>query len=110
MGLLGAFLNAKATQYNITTDSSTSTGQPIESLVPLKIIPVYFSNSPRRIYGLFDPGQIPINTPVCFSEKQVLTNQVLQINGVKYRVTSANPLKITNRTLAYVSYLERFRH
>ena len=110
MGLLAAFFTHKAVQYSISTSTATSTGQPIETLTQLKTISVFFSNSSRRLYGLFDPGQVAINTPVAFSEKQVLTNQVLEIDSVKYRVTSAIPLKIKSRVLAYVSHLERFRH
>ncbi len=111
MGLLGSFLNNKANQYTISTGTSTTTGQPIESLVLLKSnISVFFSNNPRRLYQLFDPGQIAVNTPVVFAEKQILVNQVLEIDSVKYRTIAANPLKFRNRVFGYVAYLERYKH
>lgn len=109
MGLLGAFMNKKANQYNITT-AENSTGEPIESLVLFKRISVYFGKNPPRVFKLYDPGQVKIGDFVCFSEKTVLDNQVLEIDGVNYRVLAANPLQFKNRTLAYINYMELWRH
>lgn len=112
MGLLGAFLNKKANQYNIdnTTNTSPSTGQPIESLVFVKRIPVYFGPNPPRVFRLYAVGQVKEGSFVAFSEKATATNQVLEIDDIKYRIVAANPLQFKNRTLAYVNYLEYYKH
>lgn len=94
--------------YNVDTTTSTNTGQPIETLIYTKDIKVFFSPSPRRIYQLFEPGQIPIGEFVAISSDATVTNQVLEIDNVKYRIQAANPATFKNRTFAYINYLGRY--
>ena len=110
MSFISGFLNQTAKLYSIDATTAAASGQPIETLVYLRDIKVYFSSNPRQIFQLFGAGQVPIGQFTAISVEETETNQILEINDVKYRIEAANPASFKNRTFAYINYLARFQH
>jgi hypothetical protein len=110
MPFISSFLNKTAKVYNIDVGVSTTTGQPIETPIYVKDIKVYLSYNPRDVYQLVDAGQIATGKLSAISVELVLTNQILEVDGVKFRVDAANPAQFKNRVFAYINYLSRYQH
>jgi hypothetical protein len=111
MSFISGFLTDTAGQYTIST-TENQLGEQIESLTFSRNIKVYFSpqRSLHDLYKLFDPGQIKVGEFLCISVKSIETNDVLLLDSVYYRVKYSQALKFKTRTLAYVSYLEHYKH
>ncbi len=111
MSFISGFLTTTAKLYNVTL-TENELGEQIESLTLVKNIKVYFSpqGNVHDLYKLFEPGQIKVGEFLLISDKSVVTGQVLEIDSVKYRSKFSKNLKFKSRGLAYVSYLEHYKH
>lgn len=110
MGFINAYLNKTAKLYDIDRSTSTATGQPVETLVFLKNIKVFFSSNPRKVFTLLDAGQVQTGNFVAISATATQTFQVLEVDSVKYRINAANPVQMKTRIFAYINYLEYYKH
>lgn len=108
--VIDQFLTTPADLYNLTIDNETITGQPIEELVFVKRIFVHFASNLTDEHNLFPAGQIPIGRFKALSKTQVVTNQVLKIDGVHYRVIAAPPAKVKRRVYFFTLHMELFQH
>ena len=113
MSCLSSLLTSSAIVYNIDYTETTQSGQPIETLVRVKTIKCTLTDSLKKFWGLFDPGQIKTGQFKLFTVKSVEGNQVVEISGVKYRVTAVSPVTpghCGTHALGYISYLELYKH
>lgn len=110
MSFIAGFLNKTAKLYRIDSTVSTSSGQPIETPVYVQDIKVYLSSNPHKVFNLNSAGQIPIGQFVAISVEVTETNQILEIDDIKYRIQAANPATFKNRVFAYINYLTRYQH
>lgn len=109
MGIIANFLDKRVDVYSIVNTVAAS-GQPLENLFFSRKIHIYFNPDRSRFFRLLDPGQIPVDQPSAISEKQVSVNQVLVVDGTKWRVVSSKPAAFKGRTLAYIMSLEHYHH
>lgn len=108
---LRAFLDKRATLYNIDLSTLTPSGQPVEKLVQVKTnVPIFFSPHPSLVYKFVQAGGVKSGDFTSILETPVLTNQVLEILGTKYRIVSAVEVKFKARDLAFVAHLEYYKH
>src|SRR5215204_992478 len=108
MGLLRGFLDKAAAVYDITTSTSTSSGQPIESLAFNRNIKV--SLRMRREFELFLSGQVSSGNSRVISEAEITLGQVLYIDSVYYRILNSNVIQFKNRIFGYIAHLEIYHH
>jgi hypothetical protein len=112
MSCLSGYLNKDCIVYDIDFSQTTESGQPIETLTQVKTIKCLFTDNVKRLYQLFDPGQIKVGLFILFTIKVVTENQVVEIDNVKYRVTRTRPINpLRNRhIMGYQSYVEHYKH
>jgi hypothetical protein len=109
MGIISNFLDRRVDLYSITRTNSAS-GQPIESLVFSRKIHIFFNPDRARFYRLFDVGQVPADQSLAISEIRTVENQVLVVDGTRWRIVRSKPAVFKSRTLAYIMILERYQH
>jgi len=107
---INQFLTTPADLFNITTDEDTLTGQPIEELSFVKTIHVYFTPNLTDEHQMFPAGQVPVGRFKALSKVQVITNQVLKIEGQHYRVIASNETKVKRKTYFFTIHMELFEH
>jgi len=109
VGIISNFLDRRIDLYDITTTNSP-TGQPLESLVFNRKIRIFFNPDRSRFYRLFDVGQVPADQSLAISELRTVENQVLVVDGTRWRIVRSKPAVFKTRTLAYIMILERYQH
>ena len=113
MSILRGQLTKNATKYTISTVISTSSHQPIETLVNTNLI-LKCLFKPKKSYFVYLTGQVQETSNLIFTEREVVVNNVLEVDGVKYRIVEATPLKGPGargrKTLGFSSRVEIFRH
>lgn len=107
---LSTIFNTSAKLYNISNSDETDTGQPIETLVFVKNLKVGFVNNIRKLYSLENPGNIKTGLFTIYSEQALQVNQVLEIAGVKYRITMADALGGVCQLSVHQSWAEHWQH
>jgi hypothetical protein len=110
MSFINGYLNKTAKLYTIDTSTTTTAGQPVETLILSKTIKVFFSSNPRRVFQLFNAGQIKAGEFVAISAVETKVNQVLEVDGIKYKISAANPAQLKNRIFAYINYMGYYQH
>jgi len=112
MSCFSGIYDKVATVYTIDKSETTQSGQPIESLVQRTTTACIFANHIKNVWALFQPGQIKIGDFVLMSAKSITDGEVVEIDGEKYLVEAANPIKIPgkNHIFGYKSYLTRYKH
>ncbi len=110
MSFINSLADRSAKLYNITTVTSASTGQPIETLNFVKVIKIHFNADNRRMVRLTDVGQVLVGRPSAVSIVKVDLNQVLEVDNTKYRVVVSNPAQFKSRIFAYILTLDRYEH
>jgi len=112
MSFIGKFLSKTATVSNIDRSVSTPTGQPLETLVQVDTINVFFNPKQRRDFGLFNTGQVTIGQFFALGlSKLVVPQQIMEIQGVQYRVVAVNTVEFQRcKPLFFKYWLDLFQH
>ncbi len=112
MSFIGRFLTKDAKVFNIDRTGSTPTGQPIEVVTEIATIKVSFNPKQRRDFGLFNPGQVTLGQFFALGESELIVpNQLLEIEGVTFRVTAVNSSEFQNgKTYFFKYWMDLFEH
>jgi len=112
MSFIGKFLTKSAKIFDIDRSTSTPTGQPLESLVQVDTIDVFFNPKQRRDFGLFNTGQVTIGQFFALGLSELIVpQQIMEIESVKYRVVAVNTVEFQRcKPLFFKYWLDLFQH
>jgi len=110
IGGIRSFLTSSAKLFNISKTRDTLTGQPIEELVFVKNIRVFFEPKTSDEHRLFPAGQVKIGQFTALSLEAVTDQQVLEIKNIRYRVIADNDIKYKETTFYFQLHLDFYKH
>lgn len=112
MSFVGRFLTKEAKVFNVDRSTSTATGQPIEVVTQIATIKVQFSPKNRRDFGLFNTGKVTVGQFSAIGESELIVpQQLLEIEGVTYRVTAVNAAEFQSCKPFFFKYwMDLFEH
>lgn len=96
--------------YVLNTSTSTSTGQPIETLPSTydRVTKGILLN--KKMIEFADLGQVFVGQDRFLTRDELCMNEILLHDSIYYRVIDVKKPKFNGRLLAYISKVELFRH
>lgn len=96
--------------YVLDTSTSTSTGQPIETLPSTHSRKTKGILIDKKMIDFADLGQVIVGQDKFLTRDELCENEILLHDGIYYRVIETKKPKLNGRLLAYLSRVELFRH
>lgn len=112
MSFISKFLTKTAIVFRVDRSGSTPTGQPIEVPVQTGTIKVSFQRKNQSDFDLFNTGEVQVGRFSAVSDVNTLVvpQNLLEIEGIKYRVVAVNKGEFQCKTFFTKYWLELFEH
>src|SRR6266849_4163429 len=92
MSAIRAVLTEKAKVFIIDVSQTTSSAQPIETLVDTGLT-YRCKFKPKRSFFYYLTGQVDLTNDIIITEREVVLNNILELDNIKYRIVSVTKLK-----------------
>ncbi len=111
MSFISKFLNKEAKVFEVDRTTSTPTGQPIEITTQVRTIKVSFTRKNQSDFDLVNTGQVQVGRFSAVGlDALVVPLNLLEIEGITYRVVAVNKGIFQNKTFFTKYWLELFEH